>query len=699
MNFSLITEYPLWFVVFCIGLAAAYTYILYRKDKRFQEVSKTFVWLMSGFRFVVVLFLSFLLLSPLVKSFSHTLEKPIILIAQDNSQSIKLGTQEAANQLATYQSKLTNLITELSQKYDVKTYSFGDSVKKNIDYSFKDKQTNFSDLLKYLQNNYYNRNVGALVVASDGIYNQGNNPVYALNEINYPIYTVGLGDTTVHKDIIISQIKQNKVAYVGNKFPLQIYIDIKELNGVQTELKVTEKETVLFTKPIKAIGNSYSEIVNIEIEAKEKGIHRYHIELKPDNQEISAKNNVRDVIVEVIENKQRILMLANSPHPDMGAIKSVLEMNQNYDVESYNIADFTKSIATYNLVILHQIPSVNNTAPNLFSGIAKNNVPVLFILGTQISLQSFNNLNLGFSIERGTNFEETLPETSESFSLFELGTEIKKFSTTAPALFVPFGEYKTLPALRVLFYQKNKNVVTSKPLIAFNIESGGSFGKYAIVAGEGLWRWRIDDYHLHDNHNIFNDLISKMVQLLISKEKKERFNIITKKIVNETDPILFDAEVYNESFELVNNEDVTIEITDQQNKKFNYQFNKTGKSYFLNAGLFPVGDYTYKAKTRLDGKDLEKISKFTVIPVNIEEQNTIADHHLLYQLSQKTNGTFFNSDKIDDLKKAIESNKNIVPVSFPEKNLQDFINFKWLFFLLLALLSAEWFLRKFLGGY
>ena len=37
MNFNIVTDYPLWFVVFCIMTAALYSVFLYRKDTKFNK--------------------------------------------------------------------------------------------------------------------------------------------------------------------------------------------------------------------------------------------------------------------------------------------------------------------------------------------------------------------------------------------------------------------------------------------------------------------------------------------------------------------------------------------------------------------------------------------------------------------------------------------------------------------------------------
>ena len=274
---------------------------------------------------------------------------------------------------------------------------------------------------------------------------------------------------------------------------------------------------------------------------------------------------------------------------------------------------------------------------------------------------------------------------------------MQEFITKLPPLISPFGEYKMNASSNILFYQKIKNIPTNKPLIFFNPAIADN--KIGFITGEGVWRWRLNNFLQHFNNELFNELINKIVQYLALKVSKDNFIINTKKVFNENEPVSFEAEVYNESYELINSPEVSIEIYNPENNKFPFVFDKTMAAYRLNAGIFPVGDYSYKASVKIGDKEFNKTGKFTVIPVNIEAQNTIANHQLLYQLASNNQGKIFYPAQLDDLIEDLKNNKDIVPIAYSEKKLLELINLKWLFFLLLALISAEWFFRKFFGEF
>jgi len=696
MSYKIVTEYPFGLILVCILLALAYSFFLYRKDSSFEDAGKWKVRIMALFRFLAVFLISFFLLSPLVKSLKQHLEKPLIIFAQDNSASVVIN-RDSAFYRNDYPGRVNSFIKNLSQDYEVRSYSFGEDLNKDIDYSFDKKYSDFSKLFSEINNRYANRNVGALVFASDGLYNKGISPIYAGMDINCPVYSVALGDTTCPRDIILSHVNYNKIAFLGNKFPVQVFADIKQLQGINTQLKVLSNNKLEFTKNINVTTDDYTETVNIELEADKTGIRRYTIVIEPDNREITEKNNSLDIVIDILENKQKILLLSNSPHPDIAAIKSVLELNRNYQVESFSIKEFKRSIIEYNLVILHQIPSATRSATQLLSDIFKNGIPVVFILGGQSSVRNINNLRTGIQIRQYRNsFEETQAEYNDKFALFGVDEDIQQFIEKVPPLVSPFGDYKTGNATNVLFYQKIKNITTAKPLICFLNMADNKVG---IITGEGLWRWKIYNYLYYSSHDHFNTLINKLVQYMALKVNKDKFIVNTKKVFDENEPVIFEAELYNENYELVNDPEVTITIINPEGKEFPFICKRTSRAYKLTAGMFPVGDYSYRAEAEFGQKNYLKTGKFSVLTVNVEENNTVADHHLLYQLSSNSNGKMYYPDEFEKLEEDIKSNKNIVPLSYTDKSLTDLVSFRWLFLVIILFISAEWFMRKYYGSY
>ncbi len=690
---NIVFDYPSWFSILCLLLGFAYAFILYRKDKKFNDSSIGLVRVMAAFRFCVVTFLCFLLLSPLLKTINRTVEKPVIIIAQDDSESIRIG-KDSVFYKDEYAPKIQKLKDILSEKYEVRIYTFGDKFKE-IPYfdslKFNEKQTDISSVFDEVETRYSNRNVGAIILASDGLYNKGSNPVFTSDKIKIPVYTIALGDTTIKKDLILTKVEHNRLAYLGNEFPLEIVVTAKQLKGKSSTLSVTKGGATFFTQQINFNSATFSITIPVLLQAKEVGLQHYKVRLSAVDDEMSISNNSRDIFIDVLDARQKILILSDAPHPDVAALKQSIESNQNYEVESFTTDNFNQSLKKYNLIILHSLSATKTVGAKIISEINASDIPVWAFSGSNSMLR--NDLT-PFSKTNKTN--EVEPKLDENFPMFTISDALRNAFKDFPAVVAPFGSFQSNNNNNILLYQRIGIVDTETPLMLFS-EMGEK--KIGIFTGEGIWRWRLQDFAANGNHQLFDEFVSKTVQFLSVKVDKSFFKVIGKNNFFENEAIEFEAEVYNASYELINDPEVNMVFTNADNKKFNYTFSKTSNAYHLNAGMMPVGEYKYDANVKVGEKIYTQHGEYSVTALQVELVNTVADHQLLYSLSKKHDGELIYPDKLEELAEKLNARDDIKSVSYNEKKLNDLINLKWIFYLLLIFLSAEWFMRKRNGAY
>ncbi|MFP4470741.1 MAG: hypothetical protein ACLFPE_08660 [Bacteroidales bacterium] len=692
---NIVTEYPGWFFAFCILLGALFAGILYYKNKK-EDFSKSTMQALAIFRFLAVTLIAFLLLSPMIKTIFRTSEKPLIIVAQDNSTSLVVGG-DSSFYLNEYRQQLDQMISDLQQDYEIRTFTFSESVDEIGQIGFSGKQTDISNVFDEMTTRYANRNVGALLLASDGLYNKGLNPVYASASVNFPVYTLALGDTSVRKDIYIQKVNFNRIAFLGNSFPIEVIVGANMSRGLKSTLTVSRGGTVLFSKNLVFGSEQYFETVRLQLDAEEAGMQRYRIRLAPIEGEVSTQNNQQDIFIDILDSKQKILILAAAPHPDISALKTAIESNYNYEVTDAVIGDFAGQPAEYNLVILHQLPAKKEAATTQIKAAIDDDVPLLFVVGAQSSLPQFNSYQTGVQIiTEQTSSNESLPALNEEFALFTMSDETRKSIDVFPPLLAPFGEFKTTNATNVLFYQQIGSLVTGYPLIAFNQTLDRKTG---VIAGEGIWRWRLTGFQKNGNHLAFNEVITKVVQFLSVKVDKSFFKVEGKNNFLENETVEFDAEVYNPSYELINEPEVEMTITNSSGVDYPFTFGKTANAYHLNAGVLPVDNYTWEARVRVGDRIYTDDGSFTVSPLNVEAVNTIADHTLLYQLAAKHQGAMIYPDQMVQFPEMLQQREDIKTITYSEKRYSELVNVFWIFLLILALLTTEWFIRKRGGSY
>ncbi|MBI3510665.1 MAG: hypothetical protein HY064_08370 [Bacteroidetes bacterium] len=696
MKFSIVTEAPRWYTLLCVLCGIAYALVLYFRDKRLSEVSRRLKIAMAILRGTVISILAFLLLSPLLKTIFREVQKPVIVIAQDASGSLLLGKDSAFNKKE-FPEKLDALIAALSEKYDVQTYSFGDHFREKTDFSFKDKLTDFSTMFDELQTRYSDRNLGAVIVASDGIYNEGQSPVYAAEQIRAPVFSIALGDTTIRKDLVLTKVVHNRIAFLGNTFPLEVVVDAHRCNGSASTLTVSKGGQILFSQPVNINSDPFNTTIPIQLTATNAGMQHYVVALSVLDDESNIHNNAEDIFIDVLDSREKILIVGATPHPDMGALKESIESNDNYEVESYLLDDFDQPVSKYNLVILHSIPSDNAQGQKLLSDLAAAKIPVFYITGSLNRYQQFNALGTGVTINvNSSNANDCEAVPVNDFPLFNLSDEARNYIPRFPAVKTPFGNFQSKPSVIPLLKQKIGSLKTDYPLWVFSQQGDR---KVSVFVGEGFWQWRLHDFADHQNHDIFNELIGKTVQYLSVRDDRSFFRVSVKNNFLENEPVLFDAEVYNQSYELINTSEVSIDIIDESGKRYQGIFTPTAHAYHYDARQWKVGQYKYEAKTKVGDKIYTQSGTFSVSPLLIETANSTADHQVLFDLCAKHNGTMVLPGEMQKLVEILNARDDIKPVIYNPKKLVDLINVWWIFALLLFLLSLEWFMRKRHGAY
>lgn len=697
---NLTFQYPVWFVLLCVLLGAAYALVLYFRDKTFHEQSERLNWILGAVRFITVTLLSLLLLSPLLKSVITESKKPVIILAQDQSESIGAEMNEQAKTI--YQQAFENLAQELARDYEVQQYSFGSEVREGVDFSFHDKVTNISKLMTNVYDLYSNQNLGAIILATDGIYNEGSNPLYLNTQLTAPIYTVALGDTTVKKDIVLKRVFYNKIAYLGDKFTVQVDISAQNSAGVNTNLSVYKVEgnnnRKLQQVPVNIDRNDFFTTREIVLDANQSGVQRFRVVVEPVSGEASNANNSKDIFIDVLDARQKILIMANSPHPDVTALRQSINANKNYQVELAYANDIKVNVADFDFVILHQLPSRINNISGVLNTLRNQRIPRLFIAGMQTNFSQLNQVQSLMTIQaNGNSSNDVQARPVPGFNNFTLSEELLQDLPNFPPLTSPFGEFQAAPDAAVLLTQRIGKVDTKFPLLALGEEAGVKVG---VLAGEGIWKWRLFDFLQNQNHEIFDELLGKSVQFLSLKEDKRKFRVTpVKNIFNENEQVLFDAELYNDNYELINDPDARIIITNSDGKDFDFTFNKSGRAYTLNAGIFPVGNYTFRAAVTNAGQNLTATGQFSVQPVQLELFETTANHNLLRLLSEQYGGAMVYPNNMAQIAELIKDKGTVKPVIYETAKTRAVINLKWIFFLLLFLLTGEWFLRRYFGAY
>lgn len=690
---SIILESSPAFILLCIVLSIGYAFLLYKSK---HPWGKNLNRILFAGRTILVFLLTFLLLGPIIRQIDNILEKPVFVILQDNSVSVKETTDSVSLKA------LTNSVGSLKETladngYDIMQHDL--SGENTGEIRFNEPASDLQGSLRKIANQYEGKSIGGVLLLSDGIYNTGLSPLYA--NYNFPVFTVGMGDTTQRQDIAVKDLIYNKIAYQGNRFPLRAEVLVKGYANQNISISLLQGGKVL-ERVNKNSGNEQLLTVDFNSLADKQGIQRFDVQVEVKPGEHNARNNRATAFVEVVEGKKKILIVASAPHPDLKALRSVIEQNANYDLQLH-IPGVQETEAKnlqpseVDLVIFHQSPDKRVRTRDLFQRFASSKTSLFVVVGQQSDLNQLAQQNMPIKYEQSPRqLDDVMPVINPSFPSFLISPEASDVFSGFPPVWVPFGKAQVPVSASVLLFQRVGSLATEKPLLWVDAPESR---KIAVMLADGLWQWRLQEYSKNENTESFDEVFGKLIQYLSTTEDKSKFRSYpVEQQFSDTETVVFESQVYNDIYEPVYGNAIDLELTDESGKKYQYTYVISPGNIRYEIGGLKEGVYRYKSSTQISGKKEEVRGQFLVTAQQAELQNLTADFDLLRKLSNTTGGRFYKASEIAKLNKDL-STKEARGTIHSEEKYDSLLNLKWVFFLLLALAGTEWFLRKFYGGY
>ena len=654
----ILTDYPWYFTLLCLLAGAVYAAVLYFVGG--SPFGRGWRWVLAVLRFVAVSVIAFLLLAPMTKQTVNERQKPHVVLAQDVSQSVSLE--------GLYVLPLKGLIPKLEEHCRVSYVEFGDA-----------SSTNIGAVLE----RYRGDDVAALVLASDGLHNRGANPTSVAERLQFPVHCLAMGDTTPQRDARVANLRCNRIALLGSRFPIELTVaaTLLESNGSRLTIQNSAGKQ-LYAQTIDYSDDDYSVTVGTTLPAEEPGLQRFTVQLAPAEGEVSTANNTLSFFVDVIDTRHKVAIIANAPHPDVAALRHAIEGNPNYEVVTATASEVEsgkwKAEGDVSLMVLHNLPSREHPSVDYADGL-----PKLFVIGTQTDLSRLNALHSGLEITaKVQRTNEVTAQHAAGFQLFTFDESDANVIEALPPLTAPFGEARLSADVQSLFTARLGNIDTRLPLVAATAQGAE---RRAWIWGEGLWHWRLAEWQTHESHACVDRLVSQLVSFTAQQSSRNRLQVEAERSYAEGEPIALRAVLYNENYETVNDAEVQISID-----TLKYTFRRDADAYSLT--LPPLREGVYRYRATADGQEAE--GSFAVESMNLEQQGLAADHSLLATLCALTGGEMYTPSQILTLGEKLSSLK---PTIYTHTRYAEFLRLPLVLALIILLLAAEWVLRKYHG--
>ena len=673
------TETLLYIILAGIGALLLALFQYKYKTKSASGLNALFAFL----RFLTIFSILLLLINPKFEHITVYTEKPNLVVAVDNSSSIR--------HLKQYE-KVTDLVNtikgnkEITDKFNVDLYTFGNSLNTLNSLSFNEQQTNIDKAFAELSQVYKN-SVSPTILISDGNQTYGNDFEFSAKKYNQATYPVILGDTITYVDLKVQQLNVNKYAYLKNRFPIEAVLIYNGNESIKTNFIVKSGTSTVYSQPLSFSQISNSKIINFTLPANRVGVQSYIATLNPIATEKNTINNSKNFAVEVIDQKTKVALVSSILHPDLGALKKSIESNEQRSVLFLKPNELINQINDFQLVILYQ---PDNNFKQIYEALNSQNKNIFVVSGTKTDWRFLNTQAQHYTQDitsQTEDYQAVLNTNYNSFIIEDLNFE------SFPPLASSFGEPEFKVPFESLLFKKVGNIDTEEPLLA-TFETNGR--REAILFGENLWKWRAQHFVNTNSFNGFDDFIGKLVQYLASNKRKNRLDIEYESFYQGNNNVVVKAQFFNKNYEFDATESLNIIIKNEVSTEVEtFPLILKSNNYQVDLSSLPASDYTFTIKST--SENISKSGAFKILEYNVEQQFLNANVTKLQQVATNSQGKSYFISDYNSIFNDLLNDTRYVPIQKSTKNIVPLIDWKYLLILIALSLAAEWFLRKYNG--
>lgn len=689
-------------VILGIIVLAGYTFYVYKFTV--PQVSPLFKYFLITLRALTLALILVVIFEPVIAIKYVEEENPKTFVFVDESRSIVNADSVSKAE------EIKNILSELANKSnnEIKFYSFASkidslAVDKINELDFTGGLTNLNSVINFL--NSKKENIVSAVLISDGIITDGSTPVYEAAKLPFPLFTIGVGDTTDRNDININKVLRNDFIYAQKHTIITANILNKGFENKTVTVGLLENNKLIGQKNIELTESGINK-VEFEYKPKSAGEKKLTIDVSRLEGEVTFANNSNSFFINVLDNKVKILLIAGAPSEDLSFIKNSLKSDKNLEVNSITQIsqnkflegdNFNSKIDSADVLYLIGFPAANSPAQliNKIAEAVKNkNKPFFISLAPAVDMQKLKIIDseLPFSIKQVTD-EKALAQPD----IIDVNNSLLKNNSANPV-----AEWNNLPPVtifnsglipkpecEIISKVKISNIPVNMPLILSRV-AGGS--RSLAITASNIWRWKLQRNQI----NLFDNFMANSVKWLNTNSNRKNVEIkTTKKIFNQGEQIEFTAQVYDETFNPLDGAEVKVKI---KKDKIEDEIALTSSGFGVYEGIYQnniTGDYDFNGEAFIEQKSLGKdAGKFNISETDIEKIVTKMDKNLLTTLANSTNGKYYNLSDYKQIFNEINDKKygKVLKKSYIQK--EDLWSNEILLLLIVLLFSLEWFFRK-----
>jgi uncharacterized membrane protein len=323
-----------------VTVAAALTILAYRKGhgRAGQRIT------LAAIRLAILAIILVCMFRPLLVVRAAVPQQNFLGVLLDDSRSMQIadvnGQPRASFVKGEFGAADRGLLKALSDRFTVRTFRFSSAATRTTqesDLTFGGSQSRLGAALSGVRQELAGLPVAGLVMVSDGADTADaalGEAILGLKAESLPVFTIGVGNETLSKDIQVGRVVTPKTALKGTTLMVDVVLSQSGYDGQKVTLDVEDEGTLVSTQQVSLPNAGTPASIPVRFTVNEAGPRVLRFRVTPQPGELVAENNAREALIDVRDRKEKILYFEGEPRYEYKFIRRAIPEGDNLIVTS-----------------------------------------------------------------------------------------------------------------------------------------------------------------------------------------------------------------------------------------------------------------------------------------------------------------------------------------------------------------------------
>ena len=297
---------------------------------------------LTALRMAVLALVLFCLFRPTLIVRAAIPQQNVVAVLLDDSRSMQIPDweEQARGAFLTEQFGTPDspLMKALSDRFLVRLFRFSSTAERLEsagDLSFSGSQTRLSAALDGAREELAGLPVSGVVLVSDGADTSDASLADALLGLKaeqLPVYTVGVGDPQLPRDIQIDRVSTPRAVLKDASLLVDVVVTQTGYAGRTVTVYVEDEGRIVGSEELQLPADGSPATVQVRAAALEAGPRLFKFRVAPLPDELITQNNVRETLIDVRDDREKILYFEGEPRFEMKFLRRAVADDENLRV-------------------------------------------------------------------------------------------------------------------------------------------------------------------------------------------------------------------------------------------------------------------------------------------------------------------------------------------------------------------------------